>query len=464
MNIVEKWSALEVDKIQNDWIRKSTALVLDNCLKPVREATPLTESFNGIVSSLGSMQGSTPGALGSTTDFSATDSRMPTVIAPLVRRFFPELIAHELTGVQPMSGPVGFAWAVRAKYGRNALGKAGGTDYYGEESGYRTIHADHSGTSGLTAQNNTSNFGANIPGVGALDPSNDMWQAYAGNTTNSFDGMGQSLSASEWLKVGEDMPMMEMGLEKGVVTAMTRKLASNWSLELAEDLMNMNNLNVDSEMLRILSNEIKTQTDRHVLSHVVKATINGGALTTSTWSPTSADGRNQIERIGDLYTHILIKSQRVAELSRRGAANKAVVSPTVAALLQRLHDMAGFMGNTASGTFLNTQSEGGVSKIGKLLQGNMDVFRDTFAGNNYVLLVHKGATPFDSGVQYCPYIPMEIMRAQNPQTFNPVLGIRSRYGILDHLFGSAYFQQFIKIDGLTQTALQADGGRVFTQI
>jgi len=466
---LEKWQPLlEADgqaPIQNEQVALATAIVLQNS-----EEANLTEAYSGpaAMSQFGSMGaqssaasplagggafgnypvdagnaaqggGAQPGYGGGATD----DARMPSVVIPTVRRIFPNLLAHSVVGVQPMNGPVGFAFALRGQYGVNGKGA---TDMNNKEIGYNEIDSSFTGASGNA-------------GTG------DFWEAFAGSGVatnlgvNTYDesGKGATLGDSEWWNVGEDMPMAKLKMEKGTVTARSRKLAAAFSLEIAEDMMAMQGVNVDDEMVNIISYEIQQEIDRQLLTEMVRAAIHGGR--TSTWSPVSADGRNQLERIGTLYTHVLDKANEIAITTRRGPATFAIADPKSCTVLERLQD---FTLDQASSQ-VDTGAVG-IAKVGVLRNGNITLYRDTFAGGNYILLGYKGPTPYDSGIIYCPYIPVQLMRATAQENFSPRLGVRTRYGILNHLFGAENYYHMIKIDDLASTALLGDGanGRVFT--
>lgn len=435
--VLKRWTpVLEAGKeIKDEYTRIATAMILENTQSDFDNSTKkLNEAMS---SAAGGAFGSMANPLTDTTN----DARVPSIVIPTVRRIFPELLAHEVVGVQAMSGPVGFAFAFRALYG--AQGKGAGT-MSGVELGYNHLDAGFSGAS------------ADMSGL-----NQSMWTAFAGSGTNTYggtyypNGAGATLANSEFWAIGTDMPQAAFRMEKGVVEAKTRKLAATWSLELAEDMEKMQGINVDSEMVNILSYEIQQEIDRQLLTDMVAAAINGSR--TSTWSPVSADGRTQMERIGTLYTHVLDKANDVAYQTRRGQANWAITSPKVCALLERLGDFQ-FWGDGVAKVDTNSV---GVAKVGTLRQSGIKLFRDTFAGGNYILLGYKGANPYDSGVVYCPYIPVQLMRSIGQNDFTPRLGARTRYGVLNNVFGADLYYHFIKIDSLTTTALAADGGRVF---
>ena len=449
--VLDRWDPmLKIgNEIKDEGIRLATALVLENTQREFDKKliTEIDGSMNG--SSGGAFGNYTTGAYGNATPgapgYPGSDARMPTVVIPTVRRIFPELLAHQVVGVQPMNGPVGFAFALRARYGNNGKGNT----VAGTELGYNTIDSAFTGVSG------------NAPAS-----QSDYWLEYNGANgvptgypvSVNVSGQGEGISASEWWAINSDMPMATFTLEKAVVEAKSRKLGANWSLELAEDMMNMHGVDVDAEMVNIMSYEIQAEIDRQLLTEMVKAAIGGGSNYTSVWSAVSADGRNQLERIGTFYTHLLDKSNAIAVTSRRGPASFAIVSPKVSTLLERVGD---FQFDKVGNVAVNTGTIG-VAKVGTLRSGAITVYRDTFAQGNYALLGYKGPTPYDSGIIFCPYIPVQLMRAVGQDNFTPRIGVRTRYGILSHLFGSQNYYQFIQVKGLT-AQLAADGGRLLLQ-
>lgn len=459
--VIARWDSVlnAGGNIKSENARIATALVLENTQREFQKSS--SGQLNEAIVGMGTQPGvatdpynnATQGgnALGSTNDYGVCDSRIPSIVIPTLRRIFPELVAHDLVGVQPMGGPVGFAYALRHQYGANERGTPGGTAVQGQEIGYNTINNDFTGASGMVELDESGNFCQTVPGVGSAALSSEAWQCFAGNTG---DGQGAGLNNSEWWAIGEDMPMAQFRLEKGVVEAKSRKLAAHWSLELGEDMMNMHGIDVDSEMVNVMSYEVQAEIDRQILGEMVKAAIVGGKV--SEWDPVSADGRHQSERIGTLYTQTLIKSQEIAVATRRGPATFAVASPTVVALLERLGD---FRQDAAS--VESSHASVGISKVGAMRNGGVGLYRDTFAAGDYMLLGYKGPTAYDSGIIYCPYIPLQLNRAVGQEDFTPRVGVRTRYGVLANLFGSANYYSFIKIKGITGTVQAADA-RVFT--
>jgi hypothetical protein len=450
--VVEKWAPV-IDaggRITDQYKRAATAIILENTQndsdKQASNFRALIESYGGLgggsatsqgAQTLGSDGGGAFGAYGDfeTAGLNPNDARLPSIVIPTVRRIFPELIAHDIVGVQPMTQSVGWAFALRFNYGPHGNG---GVVSPGDEIGYNNMDAGFTGASGEVL-------------------SGDMWNAYAGSAMGKvgFGGTAADLAASEWWNIGEDMPMVQFEYLKTSVEAKTRKIAAAWSQELAEDMKNAQGTDINAEMLNAGQYEIKAEIDRQLISEIVKATIKGSNF--STWTPVTADGRNQRERIQTLLTHISAKSQRLAIQNRMGAANWMVTSPLAVALLEQLQYL-----EAKSRVDVNPQSIG-VAKVGKVASSGITVYRDTFAGGDYILMGYKGPNPQSTGIVFCPYIPLQIQQAVDPNNFNPRVGLRTRYGIVSSLFGAENFSHFIRLADLTSQGLASDdsGDRVF---
>ncbi|HPM74266.1 MAG TPA: hypothetical protein PLA71_00925 [Saccharofermentans sp.] len=464
--VYSKWASVieEGGDITDERKKLATAIVLENIQNAEDQRIGrLREAYAGIfpqagmgAQTTGSDGGGQFGAYGDfvTTGVNPNDARIPSIVIPTARRMFPELIAFEVAGVQPMMASVGWAFAIRAKYGKFGKGGAQGVAE-GTEIGYNQLDSAFTGASG-----NAMELSAN-----------SYFQAFAGapgapNGTTKFAnpfGQGATLENSEWWNIGEDMPMVTFDYLKKSVEAKTRKVGAQWTPELAEDMMNTQGVDVNSEMIGMAQYEIRAEIDRQLITEMVVAAINNVGMdgTTpdprvSTWTPVSADGRNQFERMLTLYTHVLEKSQDIGIKTRRGSATFAIMSPKPVALFEQMGDI-----DTTGRTSISSQGVG-VAKIGTLKRGNLACFRDTFAGGNYILLGYKGPNPYDAGVIYCPYIPLQLATAVGQENFTPRIGVRTRYGILGNVFGAGNYYHLIKLDGMSGTLLNADSGRVFT--
>jgi hypothetical protein len=475
-NVMQKWKPVldAAGGIKDYSKRLSTAIILENtqCAVEGRQGSRLNESYassgmGGSMGATGTNNAANGGGVfaGMTGDgtYGAGDSRMPTIVIPTARRIFPELLAHEVVGVQPMTGPVGFAFAFRALYGDNGKGGVNGVAK-GVELGYNQLDSQFTGaTMGAAGAGVNAGLGEQLDATNAAQV--DMWSAFSGVDPSAYGtkqygakGTGAGLNPSEWWGIGEDYPMAQFDVMKGTVEAKARKLGASWSLEMAEDIKAVQGADIEAEMTNIISYELKAELDREILSEMVKAAISGGA--TSTWSPVTADGRNQMERISTLYTHLLDMANKVSITTRRGPATFAIASPKVCALLERMGQYA-FIDNGSPKVDTGVV---GVAKVGTLRNGAMTLYRDTFAGGNYIQMGYKGQHPYDAGIIYCPYIPVELMKAMSPNTFAPRIGVRTRYGLLNNLYGAKNYYHFIKVDDLTNYASlvsDSESSRVF---
>jgi hypothetical protein len=378
----------------------------------------------------------------------------------MIRRTFPELITNEIVGVQPMSGPVGLAFALRYKYESDYLGSGGlnkndsnntntnpVTASDGKEVGYNYLDTRFTGTS--------SN---ELSGLGPTSPD---FQFGDGD-----DGVAKLLKDFE---LTSNIPQMEVSFEKTAVEAGTRRLGAKWSVELEQDLKNMNGIDIDTELTNAMSYEIQAEIDREMLMRMVQVALNAGSgQGYSTWAPETADGRWLAERNRDLYAKIIVEANRIAIRNRRGAANFLVATPKVAAILEMLPE---FQWMQVQGN-VNTQPVG-IARVGNL-GGRFNVYRDTrteaqYLGNagkpdyhklpggagqhrsnelNYVLLGYKGPEFYDTGIIYCPYIPVMVQRTIGPNDFAPRVGLLTRYGVVDNIFGAELYYHVIIVKNL----------------
>jgi hypothetical protein len=468
----------------------STAVVLENAQRKIDERFKinnsrglLTEAFAGI-DTMGAMgpYGTGPSIAGTAADGNTGDARVPSVVIPMIRRIFPQLIAHKLVGVQPMQGPIGMAFAFRAKYGKNGYGAATTKD----EIGYLGVDAAHTGSKQYAGKytvgqeeigtdkddnpiykmNDQGRIDLTTPSgalfkdsqlESATEKAADAMKCFFGETgvsmyggkTFGHIGDGADTSDAENWAVGSTMPEAGFEILKATVTAKTRKLGVQITRETEEDMKAMQGLNAQNEISDIISYEIAQEIDRQLLGEIVQSAVRAG--NTMMWNPWAVDGMNQTDRINALYTTILTKSNQIATQSRRGAANWAVASPGAAALLEsHIYDplgMAGGLGN--ANAFGKTIDQGiGVTEIGTLRNGTIKLYRDTLAGGEYILLGFKGQGVYDAGIIYLPYIPLELMHAVDPFTMNPVTAARTRYGVTTNLFGAGQFYQFIGLPNL----------------
>ena len=251
------------------------------------------------------------------------------------------------------------------------------------------------------------------------------------------------------------MPTLELSFEKTAVEAGTRRLGARWSVELEQDLKNMNGIDVDSELTNAMSYEIQAEIDREMIIRMIQAALGGtSGQHFSTFNVASADGRWMAERNRAVYQKLIIEANRMAVRNRRGAANFIVATPRVCSILEMLPE---FSWMTVEGN-VNTAPIG-VAKVGNV-GGRFNVYRDTRTESQYnltatdakkveyALLGYKGPEYYDSGIIYCPYIPVMIQRTIDPNGFYPKVGLLTRYGVVDHLFGAENYYHVCFITGM----------------
>jgi len=472
--LVEKWSPVldynsqKVNPIEDDHTRLNTAILLENqeqwCLK---EAT----NTAGAASVFGTT--SNPATTDSSDFYAAGDARLPKILIPMIRRTFPELITNEIVGVQPMSGPVGLAFALRYKYADKDL--EGGTPGNGHAAttgvtdnppsgksaalggqGSNELGHNHLAT-GFTGSLNTSlssdlKVSNQIDGVGG-----DHW--LSGGLSDNDAGFAAALSAFEMDNTKDNMPTVELSFEKTAVEAGTRRLGARWSVELEQDLKNMNGIDVDAELTNAMSYEIQAEIDREMIIRMVQSAVSAGSGTGfSTYKVSGADARWMAERNRDFYQKLIVEANRMAVRNRRGAANFIVATPRICAILEMLPE---FSWMTVDGN-VNTQPVG-VAKVGNV-GGRFNVYRDTRTEAQYnlvassevnkieyALLGYKGPEYYDTGIIYCPYIPVMVQRSIDPNSFYPKVGMLTRYGVVDHLFGASNYYHVVFVLGLGTT-------------
>lgn len=389
--ILEKWKELleseNAPKFKSNKVKEATALMLENQFSYLSKqgynmneaiSDPGTAAYSGSLTPQGNSYGQS--------------GYFHKIAIPMVRRTFPELIAHEIVGVQPMTGPVGLAFAMRFKADQTYNS---GTN---QEIGYNTIDKDYSGTYETSAG-----------------------EALGSNETNDLGlGFGDGTAIKE----------LSMTLEKDQVEAKTRKLRSRWSIEVAQDIQNMHGLDLESEMTEALSYEVTAEIDRELIGE-----IRSVAPSTSYDYDSDFDGRWESEKYRNLYNAMIRKANRIAVKTRRGPANWAVANPTLCAALESTPSFA----THPTGANVNTAITG-VARVGSL-DGRMTLYRDTFYDTDSILLGFKGVNEYDTGVVYLPYIQLMLDRVTDYASFQPAIGLLSRYAIHKHLHGASNFYE-----------------------
>jgi hypothetical protein len=439
--LMKKWKPM-VEHIRDDRKAELTAQLLE------QENRYFKDALNETASSAGGATVSVPSTCGAGT--TSGIARFQAIAMPLVARVFPELVTNELVGVQPMFTPVGLAYALRYRYQSDFNSKSG---FPGKEAGFNTVEALYSGgnpttaTSTPTSADFLSAFGSVVDNGrvkggdvdGGLVPRGGM---------NTADGEG--LGETHWCGTAEMDRIRYMGLsvEKQTVEAKSRKLAARWSHEAQQDLKNMHNVDIAAQLSDLLAYEVAAEIDAEVKANIIALAQVGGILV---WDYTSAnfggaDGRWEQEKFRTLYTVCLKASNEIAVATRRGAGNFILASPTVVAAIEALEQFA------ISSVATNLATEvSGVAKVGTI--GRFTVYRDMFATRDYAVVGYKGRDDADAGIVYLPYVPLQFLEAVGQDSFNPRIGVLTRYGLCNNLFGAENYYRYIDIRGLGDSAL-----------
>jgi hypothetical protein len=447
--------------IENEHARLTTAILMENQERWCIEEAGNTAGTTGVFGNNSGGQYNPPGSITSGDRYATGDSRLPKILIPMVRRTFPELITNEIVGVQPMSGPVGLAFALRYRYEADSLG-ANGIDghAYGSTTSANTGVPRQSDGNEIGYQNLDTRF----TGTSAA--------ALSGLGTNDFAILGEDQGVAAILGQFEltgNIPQVVVEFSKTAVEAGTRRLAARWSVELEQDLKNMNGLDIDNELTNAMSYELQAEIDREMVMRMVQVCLTAGSGNGySFWYAQSADARWLGERNRDFYSKVIVEANRIAIRNRRGSANFIIATPRVCAILEMLPE---FQWMPVNGN-VNTQATG-IAKVGNL-GGRFTVYRDTRTDAQYLdgrrnsvggaleyaLLGYKGTEYYDTGIVYCPYIPVMIQRTIGPNDFAPRVGLMTRYGVVDHIFGANLYYHVIIVKGLG-TSDVTDSGRIY---
>ena len=456
--LVRKWSKVldyssnAVPEIRDEHTYRTTAMLLENQEKWCMESN----NSSGIFGATGA---GGPGTIPNSDGYATGDSRLPKILIPMIRRTFPELLSNELVGVQPMGGPVGLAFALRYAYQNETLNNTGIDGRTGEGGRGSLASAFAPQLSGASGLNNTE------LGYQLLDTRFTGTSAGALSGNSEWTFAEQDRGVAELLQNYEltgKIPQIEMKFEKTAVEAGTRRLATRWSVELEQDLKNMQGIDIDGELTNAMSYEIQAEIDREVVIRMIQSAMNGGAgAGYSIWSPVSADGRWTAERNITFYQKLLIEAGRMAARNRRGAANFVIATPRVCTILEMLPDFKTFeiTGNVSTAGV-------GIAKVGTV-GSRFTVYRDTrtevqnqslyspnyysgstSSGVEYALLGYKGSEYYDTGIIYCPYIPIMVQRTIGPNDFAPRVGLMTRYGIVNNIFGANLYYHLIIVKRL----------------
>ena len=452
----EKWTPIleheDMPKIEDSYKKRVTAILLENEEKALLETTNAVGGGLGLATNNGNsnMQGYDP------------------ILISLVRRAMPNLIAYDICGVQPMTGPTGLIFAMKAKYS----GQAGGEALYNEA---RSAYGGNTGNSHGNNQAAGGGTGANAGGGDPLFLEGVTAGAGAtGNYQGSFGGPtvgpGYDVNSAMTTANAENLTdgafqQMAFSIERTAVAAKTRALKAEYTTELAQDLKAVHGLDAETELANILSNEILAEINREVVRTIyvnaklgaqhldltrkaaVGSGFSAGAHAGSTSSgiggiydlSSDSDGRWSGERWRGLMYQIEREANVIAKETRRGKGNFILCSADVASALA----MGGMLTMQNGGVGINDVDDTGNTFVGTINGGKMKVYVDPYSGTgisstakDFVCVGYRGSSPYDAGMFYCPYVPLQMVRAVGENTFQPKIGFKTRYGMVNNPYVS----------------------------
>ena len=438
--LMKKWAPIlehsALPAIQDRHREAVTATLLENTENSIREGSSLGST--GVLSEaapanhVGAGMGSVAG------DVAGYDP----VLISLVRRAMPNLVAYDIVGVQPMTGPTGLIFAMKPKY--STQGSNDEPAFQVDTNAGFSGSAASAGTTGMTDGN----------GNGTLE-GNEFLNG-AGFTTADAETRGDSVETlaaddgSTAQNIGEVNPIAEMAfsIDKIAVTAVSRALKAEYTSELAQDLKAIHGLDAETELANILSTELLAEINREVVRTVYGAAKVGAATGTAQAGvfnlDVDANGRWSVEKFKGLMFQIEKEANKIAQETRRGKGNLIICSSDVASALQ----MAGVLDYAPALAANNLQVDDTGNTFAGVLNGRFKVYIDPYAGANYLVVGYKGTNAFDAGIFYCPYVPLQMVRAVGENSFQSKIGFKTRYGIAANplagtsgLQGNSYYRK-----------------------
>ena len=429
-NLQEKWQPVlnhpDLPEIKDNYKKAVTSVILENQEKAMKEdaaflseAAPANSGFNG-----SNMQGYDP------------------ILISLVRRAMPNLIAYDVCSVQPMTGPTGLIFAMKSKFTSQGSSDEALFNEADVEFSANNANQDLDGDGDATDTNMTGTNPAvlNDSPAGAYTTGGST---SAGGTGGSLTGAGMTTAQGEALgdgTSGNDFAQMAFSIEKETVTATTRALKAEYTMELAQDLKAIHGLDAETELSNILSAEILAEINREVIRTIYINAKPGAQVNTTTSGifdlDTDSNGRWSVEKFKGLMFQIERDANVIAQQTRRGKGNMIITSSDVASALQ----MAGVL-DYAPALNNNLQVDDAGNTFAGVLNGRYRVYIDPYAANNaakqYYVVGYKGTSPYDAGIFYCPYVPLQMVRAVGENSFQPKIGFKTRYGIAQNPFATA---------------------------
>ena len=428
----EKWSPLlnceGLDPIKDSHRRGVTAILLENQERALREERGFLSEAPTMAAGTGGFGGGTYGTAAATGPVAGFDP----VLISLIRRSMPQLLAYDICGVQPMTGPTGLIFAMRTRYGTN---RTSGTEGFFNEPDSRFSGQDSDGS--LLASDYTAQASVGIATTAAQTGSNP---GLLNDASPGAYNVGQAMATTDAEALGDSGQLfneMNFSIEKVTVAAKSRALKAEYSLELAQDLKAVHGLDAEAELANILSTEILAEINREVVRTVYQIAEAGAQANTATAGifdlDVDSNGRWSVEKFKGLLFQLERDANAIAQRTRRGKGNIIVCSADVASALT----MAGVLDYTpALNVNLNVDDTG--STFAGVINGKYKVYIDPYSANisaqQYYVIGFKGASPYDAGLFYCPYVPLQMVRAVGQDTFQPKIGFKTRYGMVANPF------------------------------
>jgi len=457
-----KWKPIleheELPQIDDNYKKSVTAILLENQEKMMREQAIqqqgsglfLSENPNGgpmgssmdtsnFASGVGDgLQATVPyngHTFGAAPDASGAVQWVDPVLISLVRRTMPKLLAYDVCGVQPMTSPVGLIFAMRSQYGSPGVVPGTGMDGFDDtllgtnEAFFGEANTAYTGTGTHADLKNPTQ-------VNALTGTDDPVEVFFNGNMNHGKGMPTSWGENMGRPNGPEFPEMSFSIEKMSVSAVTRKLRGQYTLEMAQDLKATHGLNAESELANILSNEILAEVNRQVIRTIYTVAKPGAQNTTTAHEfdlLVDSNGRWSVEKFKGLMFQLEVEANQIARQTRRGKGNVILCSADVASALQ----MAGML-DYSSNMRVSLKTDETDNLFAGILNGQFKVYIDPYLPVNakkaMVCVGYKGTSPYDAGVFYCPYQPLQMLKAQDPRTFTPIIGFMSRDAMVANPF------------------------------
>ncbi len=444
----EKWAPLldydGLDSIKDSHRRAVTAVLLENQEKFLKEEAAFSSGINLMETpTMNTNSGASSAGFSADATAAGPVAGFDPVLISLIRRAMPNLVAYDLAGVQPMNGPTGLIFAMRSRLqdqnGAETFFDEVDTAFSGQDKNRDVTSgfADAAAGIGTTAQNGPNPAVLNPVGT-ATSTAYNVGGGMRTDDAENLDGTGNNA-----------FNQMAFSIEKVTVTAKSRALKAEYSLELAQDLKAIHGLNAEAELANILSTEILAEINREVIRTIYKVAEQGAVSNTATAGVFDLDvdsnGRWSVEKFKGLLFQIERDANAIAQRTRRGKGNMVLCSADVASALT----MAGILDYTpALNSNLNVDDTG--NTFAGTINGKFKVYIDPYAanltsgnsagGNQYYVVGYKGSSPYDAGLFYCPYVPLQMVRAVGENSFQPKIGFKTRYGIVANPFAEGVTQ------------------------